>query len=197
LENDFANVYGQQFSMGGLAAFPFAGVTGFGAMAHHIPDDGSCLVVYGPHIGVDSSGVVGSVERRGRIHGGACCGSAAAAAGYVLKVHKGEMEAATATIDPLDYQQAYVGSILLPHADRLANAKDSYVELPMCLFDAQKEMMGAILAKGASEVATGKIALVGGVQINTPAGMSDYFLPLQFDLFDNKGNLVKNLLEAL
>jgi hypothetical protein len=194
LEEDFANVYGQQFSMGGLAGFPFGGVTGFGAMAHHIPDGGSCLVVYGPHIGVDSNGVVGSVERRGRTHGGACCGSAAAAAGYVLKVHKGEMEVVTNTMDPLDFQQAYVGSMLLPHADRLANAKDSYVELPMCLFDAQKEMMDAILAKGASNVATGKIALVGGVQINTPAGMSDYFLPLQFDLLDNKGNLVKNLL---
>jgi hypothetical protein len=197
LEHDFADVYGQHFNMGGLAGFPFGGVTGFGAMAHHIPDDGSCLVVYGPHIGVDSNGVVGSVERRGRTHGGACCGSAAAAAGYVLKVNKGEMEAVTTTLDSLDYQQAYVGSMLLPHADRLANAEDSYVELPMCLFDAQKQMMGAILAKGASNVSNGKIALVGGVQINTPPGMSDYFLPLQFDLFDNKGNLVKNLLEAV
>ena len=58
--------------MGGLAGFPFGGVTGFGAMAHHIPDNGSCLVVYGPHVGIDSRGIVGTVERRGRKHGGAC-----------------------------------------------------------------------------------------------------------------------------
>ena len=31
----------ENFSMGGLAGFPFGGVTAFGAMAHHIPDGGS------------------------------------------------------------------------------------------------------------------------------------------------------------
>jgi Limiting CO2-inducible proteins B/C beta carbonyic anhydrases len=67
LEEDFAKPYGQQFNMvseiviietfflnmaesqltfssfqGGLAGFPFGGVTGFAAMAKHIPDGGSC-----------------------------------------------------------------------------------------------------------------------------------------------------------
>jgi hypothetical protein len=35
-----------------IAGFPFTGNTGFGAMAAHIPDDGYCLIVYGPHVGV-------------------------------------------------------------------------------------------------------------------------------------------------
>ena len=47
LEKDFEPVYGQNFSMGGLAGFAWGGVTSFGAMAAHIPDGGNCLVLYG------------------------------------------------------------------------------------------------------------------------------------------------------
>jgi hypothetical protein len=32
LEKDFAKIYGKNFNLGGLAGFPFAGNTGFGAM---------------------------------------------------------------------------------------------------------------------------------------------------------------------
>jgi len=31
----------------------------------------------------------------------------------------------------------------------------------------------------------GKIAVLGGIQINTPPSFSDYYLPLSFDLYDN------------
>jgi Limiting CO2-inducible proteins B/C beta carbonyic anhydrases len=49
LEDDFVKIYGNNFNLGGLSGFPFAGHTGFGAMAAHIPDNGSCLIIYGPH----------------------------------------------------------------------------------------------------------------------------------------------------
>jgi hypothetical protein len=90
LEQDFGKEYGNHFSMGGLAGFPFGGVTSFGAMAAHIPDNGNCLVIFAPHVGVSSTGEVGTVEREGRLHGGACCGSACAACNYVLDVHCGK-----------------------------------------------------------------------------------------------------------
>ena len=48
-----------QFVMGGLAGTPFGGITAFGAMASHIPDGVDCCVVYGPHMGVSSTGIVG------------------------------------------------------------------------------------------------------------------------------------------
>ena len=62
LELDITKIYNNNFSMGGLAGFAFGGATSFGAMAHHIPTNGSCLVVYGPHVGVDSEGTVGKVN---------------------------------------------------------------------------------------------------------------------------------------
>ena len=194
-----AAVYDEPFVMGGLAGFPFGGVTSFGAMAHHIPDGGSCLVVYGPHVGVDDYGTVGTVNRRGRAKGGACCGSAAAA---LSKIRKGAMvpkeEGAPAQLpatDSLDAQQAYVDAQLAPYAQRLLNADDRNAELPYALYDAQKQMMDSIVARGASQLeGNGYIALLGGIQINTPDGISDYFLPMNFDLVNNKGSKVKNLM---
>jgi len=181
LEKDFAKVYDDNFSMGGLAGFPFGGVTSFGAMAAHIPDDGSCLVVFGPHVGVDSTGAVGTVERRGREKGGSCCGSAIAASGYVADVNGGKAEKAAAPTVPTDAQQNYVGNLLLPYATRLEKASDKMVELPYALYDAQKKMIGDIIAAGAGNVAgDGKIAVLGGIQINTPEDTSDYFKPMSF-----------------
>jgi Limiting CO2-inducible proteins B/C beta carbonyic anhydrases len=195
LEKALSLAYGPHFSMGGLAGFPFSGVTGFGAMAHHIPDGGSCLIVYGPHVGVDAEGKVGTVDRRGRAKGGSCCGSAVAAAGYVEGVLDGGERAPPAT-EAFDAQQNYVGNLLLPHGDRLQAAVDPMVELPYALFDSQDDLMQEIISKACGNVHDpGRIACLGGIQINTPAGMDDYFLPLRFDIRDNKGNLLETLIE--
>merc|ERR1711966_558187 len=184
LEKALAKKYDEPFVMGGLAGFPFGGITSFGAMAHHIPDGGSCLVVYGPHVGVDSFGSIGTVNRRGRAKGGACCGSAAAAGAI-----------APPMIDTLDAQQTYVNSQLLPYGERLLTATDQNIELPYALYDAQKQMIDGIVAKGAGAMESdGYIAMLGGIQINTPEDVSDYFLPLTFDLRNSKGELEKSLM---
>ena len=48
----FFNVLFGPFVMGGLGGIPFVGETGMTAFAHHIPDNGSAFIFYGPHIGV-------------------------------------------------------------------------------------------------------------------------------------------------
>jgi len=200
LEKALAKQYDEPFIMGGLAGFPFGGVTSFGAMAHHIPDGGSCLVVFGPHVGVDSFGTIGTVNRRGRAKGGACCGSAAAALGNVRKgamVPKPGEATAPANIESLDAQQQFVNNALLPYGEKLLMASDQNVELPYALFDAQKQMMEGIIGKGAGAMeGNGYIAMLGGIQINTPDGTSDYFLPLTFDLKNSQGKLVKSIMWA-
>ena len=49
------------FNLGGLSGFPFAGATGFGAYASHVPAGGALVLVYGPHVGVSLAGDVGRV----------------------------------------------------------------------------------------------------------------------------------------
>jgi hypothetical protein len=194
LDQDLSKVYDQNFSMGGLAGLPWGGITSFGAMAAHIPDGGSCLVVYGPHVGVDSKGNVGKVERPGQTGTNTCCGSAADAMNHVGRVNSGEIANPPAPEDCIDAQQAYVRTALLPHAERLGKATDPQVELPHALFDSADTLMKDIVAAGAASVAgEGKVALLGGIQINTPEDSDDYFVPLKFEVRDNKNALVKDL----
>lgn len=202
LEREFGHFYGDHFSMGGLAGFAFGGVTSFAAMAHHIPETGgqSCLIVYGPHVGVSSENVVGDIDRRGRRRPGACCGSAAAAAAYVQEIHRNGdgavVDDAAAAADCLDMQQHFVGKMLLPHAARLDKAPNAAVELPFALYDEQETLMKKIVAAACGEV-VGKIALLGGIQINTPGDCPDHFMPLSFELLDNKGTVTENLMSSL
>jgi Limiting CO2-inducible proteins B/C beta carbonyic anhydrases len=98
--------------------------------------------------------------------------------------------------DPMDAQQAFVGKLLLPYGKRLQAAKDPMVELPYNLFEAQDELMLKIVQKGSKHVAgCGNIALLGGIQINCDYGVSDYFLPLRFEIFNSKGRLLMDLLD--
>lgn len=162
LEETLYTLFGEHFNMGGLAGFPFAGVTGFGAMASHIPDGGSCLVVYGPHVGVNKEGAVGTVNRRGKGKSGTCCGSAVAASKYVQAVYEGKAEPVGPPADASDAQQNYVATSLLPYAERIFTASDPMAELPYAIFQPIDEMMLKIIKKGASKVpGDGKIALLG------------------------------------
>jgi hypothetical protein len=63
LEDDLNKVYGHNFNLGGLSGFPFAGNTGFGAMSAHVPDDGFCLLVHGPHVGISKELLERSSDR--------------------------------------------------------------------------------------------------------------------------------------
>jgi len=198
LEKEFRKIYGDNFSMGGLAGFPFCGKTSFGAMANHIPDDGSCLIVYGPHVGIDNGGNVGKVNRRGRNISGVCCGSATAALSYVKSVSSGVVHRIETSKNVEDAQQEWVSKLLLPYAKRLNAAKNEASELPLCLYHSQDKMMNKIVTSMSSEVpGEGKIALLGGIQINTPHGIPDYFLPMKFELKDKEGNTIQNLITEI
>jgi len=199
LERDFGLHYGDNFSMGGLAGFPFGGVTSFGALAHHIPDDGSCLLIFGPHVGIDSDGNFGSVNRRGRDVPSACCGSACAALKHIESVRTGTGHhiGNDAFADPIDSQQAMVGQILMPYARELSEASDPMLKLPKCLYEAQRRMIDKIVAVACQEVRGGQIAILGGIQINTPDHEPDFFLPLDFEIRTNKNEKVQDLLSTL
>lgn len=182
----------------GLAGFPFAGNTGFGAMSAHIPDDGSCLVIYAPHVGISKEGVVGKVERVGIDLVDNCCGSAIVASNFLKGITDGG-----ATINPspqkwTDFQQNAVQELILPHGKRLSDAGDNrMVELPYALYDSQDVLVREIVQKGCGGGKKNGYALLGGIQINTAPDTLDYFVPLRFDLVNTKGEVTKDLLEVL
>lgn len=166
-------------------------------MASHIPDGGNCILIYGPHVGVNSDGKVGTVNRIGQKTSGTCCGSAVAATKYLGAVLSGDSDVLAPPTSSLDAQQTYVGNALLPYASFIQESKDPMVTLPYQTYKPIDNMMRQILAKVSSKVGTGRIALVGGLQINTPDGMSDYFLPLRFETREASNEVVQDMIDLL
>ena len=164
--------------------------------AAHIPDDGSVLIVYGPHVGVATTGGVGKVERRGIRLVDNCCGSAIAASNYLKGITDGGAPITTKIQSFTDFQQGAVQELILPHGKRLAEAEDRMRELPFCLYDSQDLLMSDIVKKGASKVKN-NIALLGGIQINTSPESLDYFLPLRFDYLNNNAELLEDMLDDI
>ena len=196
LEDEFVSIYGTNFNLGGLAGFPFAGNTGWGAMSAHVPDNGYCLTIHGPHVGITKDGLIGKVERSGIALVDSCCGSAIAASNYLKGITEG-----TATINPRiqsfsDFQQGAVQELILPFGKRLAKAEDRMKELPYALYDSQEVLVNDIINTGKASIKQG-LAVLGGIQINTSPDTFDYFHPLRFDYYDENGDLVENMLPYL
>jgi Limiting CO2-inducible proteins B/C beta carbonyic anhydrases len=87
------------FKMGGLDGFPFTGLTGMGAFAGHVPDDGAVFIYYAPHIGITKNGEVGLIHRIGQHKPSGCCGAARAA---LAKLQSTEIKEGHLT--DIDYQ---------------------------------------------------------------------------------------------
>lgn len=194
LEQALVKMFDNNYSLGGMAGCPFGGLTAFQKMKMHIPDGGKCVIVYGSHVGVDAEGNIGAVERSHKEVGGECCRSAILASEYVLGVLDGKPEAPPPT-DPCDISQYFVGTMLMPHAERLKKAPDTMLELPYALYEAQTELMNRIIKEGSQYGQfPGTVAVLGGIQINTPPGSVDYFVPCNLDFYNGDGELEENLL---
>jgi hypothetical protein len=196
LETDFNHVYGKHFNLGGLSGFPFAGNTGFGAMSAHIPDDGYCLTVYGPHVGITADGTVGKVERSGIALVDTCCGSAIAASKYLKGITHGGAKININIQSFTDFQQGVVQEMILPYGHRLADAKQPMVELPLALYESQDLLLDEIIKTGRTGIKRG-FARLGGIQINTGPDTLDYFLPLRFEFMNHKGENTIDMLHDL
>ncbi|KAL7458764.1 hypothetical protein ACHAWC_010451 [Mediolabrus comicus] len=196
LEDDLNKVYGHNFNLGGLSGFPFAGNTGFGAMSAHVPDDGFCLLVHGPHVGISKDGVVGKVERSGIALVDNCCGSAIAASNYLKGITDGGAKITTKLQQFSDFQQGAVQELILPFGKRLNDADNRMKELPYALYDSQDILVRDIINGGKGGIKKG-LALLSGIQINTGPDTQDYFHPLRFDYYDSDGNVVESMLESL
>lgn len=67
------------FPLSGLAGFPFVGKTGWGAFSSHCPENGNIVILFAPHVGIDSNGNVGKIERDGQINASGACGASISA----------------------------------------------------------------------------------------------------------------------
>lgn len=155
------------FKMGGLDGFPFTGLTGMGAFAGHVPENGAVFIYYAPHIGISKEGKPGEIYRVGQPRPSGCCGAARAALG---KLVKGEIKPGLVT--ELDYQMNTLEQILLKNEARIKNASMPLVEATEVIYEAIDERIHLLM--GQTKYPCQYLVLMGGILINGDHDMGSF-----------------------
>jgi len=150
------------FYLGGLDGFPFTGLTGVQAFAHHMPKEGALLIYYGPHIGITKEGVIGKVLRDGQDHESNCCGAAQAA---LDQINNRPQEPSL-----LDYQQDTIVQLFQKNKERIEDDPYPIQEATEVMFDAIEERLHLLIAKSRAEFNGKYLILVGSIFINVDEG---------------------------
>lgn len=181
------------FSLGGLAGVPFAGKSGFQAYLHHVPDNGKLLIMFAPHVGIDSEGKIGALQRDGQVKVSSACGAAVgaykalqtkAAAAALPEI----MEEAPESFDP---QLESIVQMLKPRLSGIENAIDPITFVTYQIYAIIRDKI-CDCVKQTPELweYTNEVALVGGIMINRRVG-GDFFQPLSFESRTKDENGVK------
>ncbi len=177
----FFNVLFGPFIMGGLGGLPFAGTTGMTAFAHHIPDNGAAFIFYGPHIGVTLEGELGRMYRPRQDKPGNSCGALMLALNRFRNDPGYEPQ-----VTYSDYQQMYLEETLLPYKDRILESDHQEKEITEATFKNIEQGIHDYLHAAKDEFKIEKIALLGGIIINTDYGLDDYFAVRNFEVLQTK-----------
>lgn len=176
----FFNVLFGPFIMGGLGGLPFAGQTGMTAFAHHIPDDGSAFIFYGPHIGITMYGELGKMYRPRQEQTGNSCGA------LMLALSRFQNEDYEPVINEDDYQQMKLEESLLSYRDRILESDNPEKEITETTYDIIDKKIHEHIASCSDEFQVDRVALLGGIIINTDYGLDDYFDARNFEVIKLK-----------
>ena len=167
------------FKMGGLDGFPFTGLTGMGAFASHVPDEGAVAIYYGPHIGITKNGTIGEIHRHGQSKNSGCCG---AAKGALNKLTNNLI--IEGNITDLDYQMNTIEQMLLNAKERIMSANIPLKEATEVIYEA--------IDKRIEELVTGTkynckyLLLFGAIHINSDTDMGSFNEIRKFEVINLK-----------
>ncbi|HAA14645.1 MAG TPA: hypothetical protein DCE41_24345 [Cytophagales bacterium] len=178
----FFNVLFGPFIMGGLGGLPFAGQTGMTAFAHHIPDEGSAFIFYGPHIGITLDGELGKMYRPRQENTGNSCGA------LMLALDRLQSDAYQPVMNDDDYQQMKLEESLLPYREQILASDNQQKAITEATYEVIDKKIHDHIKSCKDEFHVDKVTLLGGIIINTDYGLDDYFDARNFEVID-----VKNL----
>ena len=173
------------FKMGGLDGFPFTGLTGMGAFASHVPDEGAVSIYYGPHIGISKNGTLGEIHRYGQMKNSGCCG---AAKGALSKLINNSIEPGRVTT--MDYQMNTLEQILIQQRERILSAAVPLKEATEVIYEAIDKRIEELVA--GTKYNCKYVILFGAIHINSDTDIGSFNLMKKFDVIDLKANTRKS-----
>jgi hypothetical protein len=155
------------FHLGGLAGLPFTGISGLEAFAHHIPDEGTMVLMVEPHIGYSAEKGWGYILRHEQHEVSSCCG---ALMGALDKLQKGTLKPG---IREEDYQGSKIAELVFAHESEILSAKNPIIELTkITSLEAERQVRAHVLELDLDHIKY--IVIITGVLINTDYAYSDY-----------------------
>jgi Limiting CO2-inducible proteins B/C beta carbonyic anhydrases len=178
------------FKMGGLDGFPFTGLTGMGAFAGHVPENGAVFIYYAPHIGVSKEGIPGEIYRVGQSKPSGCCGAARAALGKLIR-----NEITADNVTELDYQMNTIEQIFLKQKDRILHAANQLIEATEVMYEAIDDRIQLLVEK--TKYPCKYVILMGAILINGDHDMGSFSSCRRFEIIDLETNERKDLHQLL
>ncbi|MEL7270997.1 MAG: hypothetical protein AAGL34_15600 [Bacteroidota bacterium] len=176
----FFNVLFGPFIMGGLGGLPFAGQTGMTAFAHHIPDEGSAFIFYGPHIGITLEGELGKMYRPRQEDTGNSCGA------LMLALSRFGDAAYRPVLNDDDYQQMKLEESLLSYREEIMDSDNKAQAITEATYKIIDKKIHDHIKSCKDEFPVDKVTLLGGIIINTDYGLDDYFDAKNFEVINLK-----------
>ncbi|PWT89928.1 MAG: hypothetical protein C5B54_08115 [Acidobacteria bacterium] len=164
------------FNLGGLSGYPFSGLTGMGAFAHHVPEKGAAAIFYAPHIGIGEEGIPGLILRVGQQQASFCCGA-------VVKALQGnERQDESSANDPIDYQQQALQRLILKSSKRIQNSQNQVTEAVEVIFEASSEMIDLLITH--THFTGQYLFVIGAIMINRDLRSESYVEVRRFDCYN-------------
>jgi hypothetical protein len=174
---------GEVFQMGGLGGIPFSGETGLNATLHHVPDDGTLFILYGPHIGISLEGKLGDYNRLGIDHPGHACGAAIGAYNKLVELEKKNQTITELGNNKFDQQFIYIAQELSKLKKEIdsKNNNEKNRNISFAMFKIIQEWIENFKIIFKAQTRIKKLVLIGGIIINvskkldTTNNLEDHF----------------------
>lgn len=175
------------FNLGGLNGYPFTGLTGMSAFAHHVPDEGAAMVFYAPHIGVSNNGELGKIIRVGQDEESSCCGATVLA---LNRLTNNQIVPGEKPFD--DYQQHSLQEFLFDKKQRILDSPYPIKEATEVIFEQSGSLIDHLVKKTSF---SGKyLFVIGAVIINTDWQYGSFVELRRFEEWNIKtGEKIKDL----
>ena len=150
------------------------------AFAHHIPDEGSAFIFYGPHIGITLEGDLGKMYRPRQEQTGNSCGA------LMLALDRLQDRNYEPQRNDDDYQQMKLEESLLPYREQILASENQQKAITEATYEIIHQKIQDYITACKDEFHVDKITLLGGIIINTDYGLDDYFDARNFEVIDLK-----------
>jgi hypothetical protein len=167
---DFDRSFSHAFCLGGLGGIPYTGKTGMAAYAGHVPADGASFIFYGPHVGIHKDGTIGIIHRQHQQEPTYSCGALVS----VLERMRNDIPFDWSTDNFGDLQARVIEKLLHTHKERIFNSGQYVLEAVNIIFDVSGCMLRQFVMENKQEFPCKHVFLLGGIMINTDAGLENY-----------------------